>query len=106
MKSFKKLLIRELLRPIGFENAVSTNNDSPRLPAPLARYRPRYPFSGYVPAEPESVLPGSFNVHSAPFDAKNHWTQESMPEKLPRAGFIMGKVIQITPSSKLVGEPH
>ena len=33
----------ELLRPIGFTKAVSARNDSPKLPAPLARYRPRYP---------------------------------------------------------------
>jgi len=51
-------------------------------PTPLARYRPKYPFLGCVPAEPESVFPGSFNVHSAPFDAKNHWTQEFMPQKI------------------------
>jgi len=43
---------------------------------------------------------------SAPSDAKNHWTQESMPEKIPRAGFVIGKASQITPSSKLVRESY
>jgi len=63
ISGFKLDFLRhELLRPIGFEKAVATKNDSPRLPAPLARYRPKYPFPGCVPAEPEPVFPGSFNV--------------------------------------------
>ena len=33
----------------GLKKAVSTGTGSPRLPAPLARYRPRYPFPGPLP---------------------------------------------------------
>ena len=52
----------KLLRPTGFGKAVSSSHESPRLPAPLAHYRPRYPSWASVPAKPESVSPGIFSV--------------------------------------------
>jgi hypothetical protein len=61
-----------LLRPMGFEKQSRMSVNSPGLLAPLARYRPRYPFPGCVPAEPASVFPGVFNVPSSIDKCKNH----------------------------------
>jgi len=63
------------------QKAVSAEQRSSRLPAPLARYRPEYPFPSCVPAELESVFPGTDERTTFQRLLPNHWTQEFMPEK-------------------------
>ena len=52
--------------------------------APLARYRPEYPFPSCVPAELESVFPGTDERTTFQRLLPNHWTQERMPAKIHR----------------------
>jgi len=73
-----------LLRPMGVQKAVSAEQRSSRLPAPLARYRPEYPFPSCVPAELESVFPGTYESTTFQRLLPNHWTQERMPAKIHR----------------------
>ena len=73
-----------LLRPMGVQKAVSAEQRSSRLPAPLARYRPEYPFPSCVPAELESVFPGTYERTTFQRLLPNHWTQERMPAKIHR----------------------
>jgi len=55
-----------------------------RLPAPLARYRPEQPFPSCVPAELESVFPGTYESTTFQRLPPNHWTQVLMPSKIHR----------------------
>ena len=84
-----------LLRPMGVQKAVSAEQRSSRLPAPLARYwraigallaryRPEYPFPSCVPAELESVFPGTDESTTFQRLLPNHGTQEPMPAKIHR----------------------
>ena len=73
-----------LLLPMGVQKAVSAEQRSSRLPAPLARYRPEYPFPVCVPAELESVFPGTDESTTFQRLLPNHGTQERMPSKIHR----------------------
>jgi len=73
-----------LLRPMGVQKATSAEQRSLRLPAPLARYRPEQPFPSCVPAELESVFPGTYESTTFQRLLPNHWTQERMPSKIHR----------------------
>jgi len=73
-----------LLRPMGVQKAVSAEQRSSRLRAPLARYRPEQPFPSCVPAELESVFPGTDESTTFQRLLPNHWTQERMPAKIRR----------------------
>jgi len=84
-----------LLRPMGVQKAVSAEQRSSRLPAPLARYRPEYPFPGCVPAELESVFPCSYESTTFQRLLPNHWTQERMPEK--STALFRGRKTEIEP---------
>ena len=70
--------------PMGVQKAVSAEHRSSRLPAPLARYRPEYPFPSCVPAELESVFPGTYESTTFQRLLPNHWTQERTPAKIHR----------------------
>ena len=78
-------LRHRLLRPKGVQKAVSAEQRSSRLRAPLARYRPEYPFPSCVPAELESVFPGTYESTTFQRHPPNHWTQEPMPSKIHHA---------------------
>jgi len=51
----------------------------------LARYRPEYPFPSCVPAELESVFPGTDESTTFQRLLPNHWTQKRMPAKIHRS---------------------
>ena len=89
-----------LLRPMGVQKAVSAEQRSSRLPAPLSRYRPEYPFPRCVPAELESVFSGTYESTTFQRLLPNHWTQERMPAKIHRPGFSMGEDLKIVPTLK------
>ena len=93
-------LRHELLRPMGVQKAVSAEQRSLRLPAPLARYRPEQPFPSCVPAELESVFPGTYESTTFERLLPNHGTQVLMPAKNPCPGFSMGEDLKIVPTLK------
>jgi len=100
LKGSSRILVVSVQNGGFFEASTPASNGSPKsslggatfvetartIDALLARYRPEYPFPSCVPAELESVFPGTYESTTFQRLLPNHWTHERMPAKIHHSG--------------------